>query len=47
MEAVLPEQVFVGAVAIGETHTQRMCEPIAADPGGKMPGPAGWLKRAA
>jgi len=22
-------------------------EPIAFDPGGKMPGPAGWLKRAA
>jgi len=24
-----------------------MSEPIASDPGGKMPGPSGWLKRAA
>jgi hypothetical protein len=26
---------------------QGTSEPIASDPGGKMPGPSGWLKRAA
>jgi hypothetical protein len=47
METVLPEQVFVGAAAIGEGIPRSMGETIAADPGGKMPGPSGWLERAA
>jgi hypothetical protein len=39
--SILPEQVFDRAKAIGEGHTPGTVEPIAFDPGGKMPGPCG------
>jgi len=48
MEPVLPEQVFVGAVAIGEVHTLRYVRADRRWSRRKDARPLwGWLKRAA
>src|SRR5690606_26777641 len=45
--AILPGQIFVSTCGGGRMAVhRRTAETAPTDPGGKMPGPSGWLKRA-
>jgi hypothetical protein len=47
MEAVLPQQFFSGQRRSAMRIPWGMGKTIAADPGGKMHAPSGWLERTA